>query len=251
MTRACIGVTSFGLLLFGHLASGWAAGATPAPVSVLLYHHISVAPPGTRVAQRSLHVPPALFRRQVSAMARAGYRAVTLDQVWAAWHGGRPIPSRAVVLSFDDGYEDQYRNAFPVLLARRWPGVLNLIVRNSYRGAISAMEVRRLLVAGWELDSHSLTHADLTRLDPVRLEEEISDSRDEIRRTFGAPVNFFAYPYGRVNDEVAAAVMNAGYVGAATTSSRPAGPYGDPARIPRISIGPKTTPKALVAKLRR
>ena len=82
----------------------------------------------------------AAFASQVRALQRAGYRGVTLRRVWDAWHHGASLPRRPVVLSFDDGYASQVRNALPALLRAGWPGVLNLTLptcrsRRRERGA--------------------------------------------------------------------------------------------------------------------
>jgi peptidoglycan/xylan/chitin deacetylase (PgdA/CDA1 family) len=104
-----------------------------------------------------------------------------------------------------------------VLSALGWPGVLNLELRNLGRGGITSRQVRALLAAGWELASHTLNHPDLTTLDEAALRHEVADSRTELRRRFGVPVDFFCYPAGRFDARVIAAVRAAGYRGATTT----------------------------------
>src|SRR3954470_23113818 len=89
------------LLLCAAPAASGAAGA--GRVQILLYHHVAQAPVG---ATTSLYVPPKRFAAQMAALDRAGFEAVTLDRVWRAWHGGRALPKRPVVVSFDDGYAD-------------------------------------------------------------------------------------------------------------------------------------------------
>jgi peptidoglycan/xylan/chitin deacetylase (PgdA/CDA1 family) len=121
------------------------------------------------------------------------------------------------VLSFDDGYHSDYTHARPVLMRLRWPGVLNLALQNVEPGGITAAEVRRLIAAGWEIDSHTLTHPDLTTLPATELRHELVGSRAEIRRRFGQPADFFCYPYGHYDARVVAAVRAAGYRAATTT----------------------------------
>ena len=118
--------------LLAALAASGSSGAGAAgaqPVAILAYHHVGTAPRGA--AHPELWVRPALLRRQLAALDRAGYAAVTLQRVWRAWHGRGALPRRAVVLSFDDGYCSQARLAGPALRAHRWPGVLNLQVAGS------------------------------------------------------------------------------------------------------------------------
>jgi peptidoglycan/xylan/chitin deacetylase (PgdA/CDA1 family) len=191
-------------------------GRARTPVPVLLYHAIGNPPPGAPYPE--LFTPPEAFRTQMRALAAAGYRPVTLDRVWRAWHGGRRLPQKPIVLSFDDGYRGDYTVALPVLARRAWPAVLNLLVANLHRvgWGLSTKMVERMARRGWEIDSHTLTHPDLTTLDPAALRHEVAGSRAVLRRLFHQPVDFFCYPYGAFDRSVVAAVRRAGYLGALT-----------------------------------
>jgi peptidoglycan/xylan/chitin deacetylase (PgdA/CDA1 family) len=198
---------------------------TRTPVPILLYHAIRTAPTDARLP--SLFVRPREFAAEVRALRRAGYGAVTLQRVWDAWHGRARLPARPVVFSFDDGYSSQVKIALPVLRRARWPAVLNLAL--DWLGELGGdTAVRRLIDAGWQIDGHSRTHPDLTRVSPARLVDETAGARAELQRRFGVPARFFAYPDGRYDARVIAAVRRAGYL-AATTVRRgfamPAAPY--------------------------
>lgn len=212
-----------------------------------MYHAIEPVPAGARAP--SLWVTRAAFASQVRALQRAGYRAVTLRRVWDAWHHGRSLPRRPVVFSFDDGYASQVGNALPVLRRAGWPGVLNLTLRNLPQlGGVSA--VRRMVRAGWEVDSHTLTHPDLTTLADAALHRELRDSRSRIRRLFGEPASFFCYPSGRYDARVIAAVKDAGYLAATTVQSAFATPAADPYALGRIQVSGGVGGAALVRRLR-
>ena len=130
------------------------------------------------------------------------------------------------MLTFDDGYLSQYRTAARTLRARGWPGVLNLQVdRLGVAGGLTRAQVRRMLADGWELDSHTLSHPDLTAVGPERLRRELVGSREAIQREFGVTTNFFCFPYGHFDAAAKAAVRAAGYL-AATTTHRGAGVAG-------------------------
>ena len=185
-------------------------------VPVLMYHVIARPPAGS--AYPDLFVPRPEFGAQMEWLASRGYRAVTLDRVYAYWHQGGSLPRKPVVLTFDDGSASIRRNALPVLRKLRWPGVLNLKLDNMRaRGGITPAQVRALVGAGWELDSHTISHPDLTALSPAALEREVGDSRWMLQRQFRVPARFFCYPSGRYNATVIAAVRAAGYRGATTT----------------------------------
>src|SRR3954452_10562098 len=191
------------------------ARARRMPVPILMYHVVTEAPPHAANAQ--LWVAHATFAAEMQALRVAGYHAITLRQAFDAWQHGGPLPRKPVVVSFDDGYLSQYRYARPVLRKLGWPGVLNLELRNLGAGGISEHEVRVLLADGSQLDSHTLTHPDLTTVPDAQLRRELAGSRHELRRRFGARVaEFFCYPSGRYDARVIAAVRAAGYRGATT-----------------------------------
>ena len=187
------------------------------PVPILMYHVLS--PPPANAPYPELYVRPADFAGQTAWLAAHGYRAVTLQRVFDSWRGAATLPAKPVVLSFDDGYLSDVKTALPVLKARGWPGVLNLEVANLKPvWGIRPPGVRKLIAAGWEIDAHTLTHPDLTQVDPARLRDEVAGSRAAIRKQFHVPVNFFCYPAGRYDAAVIAAVQQAGYLGATTTN---------------------------------
>ena len=216
------------------------------PVPILMYHAIRTAPADARLP--SLYVRPREFAAHVRALRRAGYSAVTLRRVWDAWHGRAKLPRRPVVLSFDDGYESHVRIALPVLRRERWPGVLNLALDwVDDLGGDGA--VRRLIDAGWQIDAHSRTHPDLTQVTATRLADETAGARAAVQQRFGVPASFFAYPSGRYDARVIAAVRKAGYLGATTVRrgfARPAAPYA----LARVQVSGGTGPAALLRRLR-
>ncbi len=238
-------VAALALLALGCGAPAARAASGP-PVPILMYHHIAPAPASVRLP--ALWVSPGAFAGQIAALRGGGYHAVTLGRVWDAWHGGAPLPRRPIVLTFDDGYADQVASALPVLQRAGWPGVLNLAL-----GFLPDMggetAVRRLLDAGWELASHSLTHPDLRALGAPRLREEVAGSRARIRALFGITPRFFCYPSGHLNARVVAAVRAAGYRAATTTRSAFATPR-DPWRLARVQVSRGMTATDLLRRLR-
>jgi len=225
-------------------------GPHDAPVPILMYHVIAAAPAGAAYAD--LWVSPDAFARQIAALAHAGYHATTLNAVWRAWHGHGAMPLHPIVLSFDDGYQSQSTHARRALDRLGWPGVLNLAVKNvGIAGGLSRGEVRAMMRDGWEIDAHTLTHVDLTTVDPVRLGHEVAGSRAWLHRAFGVPVDFFCYPAGRYDPAVEAAVHAAGYLGATTTNAGIASRKDDPLAMPRVRIHPQMTAADLVAVLHR
>ncbi|HEX3332457.1 MAG TPA: polysaccharide deacetylase family protein [Gaiellales bacterium] len=208
-------------------------------VPILTYHVIGDRPEGAPFPD--LYVPVRVFAGQMNQLARLGDHVVTLQEVYDHWHGA-PLPSRPVVVSFDDGFRNQYTQALPILHRHAWAGTLNLVLKHLHEGTygLGPRQVRRMIAAGWEVDSHTLTHAYLPGLTGMQLEREVSGSRHALHALFNVPVNFLCYPYGAYNTAVVTATRRAGYKGATTTDPGLATPT-NPYTIPRIHVTAATT----------
>jgi len=227
------------IVLATHVPNGVAAAAQMQrdrrAVPILMYHVI--AEPPRSAPYPDLYVSPDDLRAQVGWLRRAGYEAVTLGRVVDAWNGRATLPARPIVLSFDDGYRSHVNAALPILAAHGWPGVLNLDLSNlAPTWGIPNAGVRRLIAAGWEIDAHSMTHADLSAASGTTLAREVGGSRRAIRRLFGITPRFFCYPAGRYDAEVVAAVEAAGFEGATTTSFGLASPGEGRFRLARVRV---------------
>ncbi|HTA36057.1 MAG TPA: polysaccharide deacetylase family protein [Solirubrobacteraceae bacterium] len=219
-------------------------------VPILMYHVIAAAPAGAPFP--GLYVPPAEFSAQMHALKRAGWTAVTQDQLQAYWRGGISLPrGKPIVVSFDNGYQSQYTNALPVLRALGWAGEENIQLTGlpPSQGGLSRKQVRGLIAAGWELDTQGISHADLITLDPEQLREQTAGARKTIQRRYGVPVNWFCYPSGHYDAAVVAAVKSAGFVGSTTVVPGWARPSGDPYRLPRLRVLGGTSAPSLLAEI--
>ena len=226
-----------------------ARAGRPTPVPILMYHVISDPRAGAPFPE--LFVSAKDFAGQMRWLERHGYHPVTLRAVWDHWHRGTPLPKRPVVVSFDDGYRSVAQAALPPMRERGWPGVLNLTVKNLHvAGGISERQVRSLIAAGWEIDSHTISHPDLPSLGDRELARELAGSRRELRQRFAVPVDFFCYPAGSYDARVIAAVRRAGYLGATTTRdglARPSEPY----ELRRVRVSRSDGVAGLATKLER
>ena len=178
---------------------------------VLLYHHVGPSLPGTRYA--GLSVSQEKFERQTRWLARKGYAGIRPAD-WLAWLLHRnPLPSKPVLLTFDDGYADFPDYALPVLLRYGFRAVVFVVTgwigaRNSWDGAplMTAHQIRQCSAHGMEFGAHSRTHPDLTSLSGTQLREEIAGSGEDLSAIIGTRVTSFAYPYGFWSEEVRARV---------------------------------------------
>lgn len=222
--------------------AGAAARSTKVPI--LMYHLIAAAPAGT--AYPDLWVPPEELGAHVDALDEAGFVGVTLDEVWDAWHGDGRLPEKPIVLSFDDGSYSQVLGAGPILKDAGWSGVLNLATDHIGKDGIPTWGVKRLIKQGWTIDSHTMTHPDVTTLGADALKRELEGSKAEIKAKFGVTAKFFCYPAGRNDAASRAAAKDAGYLGATTTAPGLAARAGDPFALPRLRIDPGLSGAAVV-----
>lgn len=195
------------------------AGAQPdsswkpskAPVPILMYHVIG--DPAGEVAYPDLFLSVDDFQEQVDWLEENSFTPVTLIQVQDAWYDGGTLPKKPIVLSFDDGYLGQYLDAMPILKKKGWAGQLNLKAEGS---DLSSKQVKKMIRAGWEIASHTITHPDLPSISPEQLRTELVDSKKMLERDLGVQIENFCYPAGQYDDAVVAAVEAAGYRGATT-----------------------------------
>jgi len=200
-----------------------ALGSSALTMPILMYHYVR-QPPSIRTDALGfkLSVSPETFKTQMDWLAANGYHAVTFDQVRAYFAGVQPLPSRPFVITFDDGYQDLYTTAFPILEAHGFTAVAYVVsgfVGQS--GYLDSQEILAMDHAGIEIGSHTVNHADLARLRYASLAYEVVQSKDWLERLVKHPVLDFAYPSGKFTSQTVDAVVHAGYSTAVTTSSYP------------------------------
>ena len=184
----------------------------------------------------------ARFARQMDWIASAGLRGVSIGQAREAGFGG----ARQVGITFDDGCETDWIVAAPRLAECAFGATFYVVSRWIGRraGFLSRGQLRELSAAGFEVGSHSATHAFLTDLDDAALRRELLDSKREIEDILGRPVTHLSCPGGRVNGRVAAVAKEAGYNTMATSRIGVNGPTTDPfglARCPMLRDTPQRT----------
>lgn len=213
-----------------------------AAVPILEYHVIGLPPAGSRL--EGLFVTPAAFRAQAAWLARNRWHSVTLGAVARFWRSGLPLPSKPVVISFDDGYPGDVRYALPILRAHHLFGVLNLQIGN-----LVPKRVRELIHAGWEIDSHTFTHPDLRHVGGPQLRREVATSRRWLRSVYRTGVPAFCYPAGKYDSRVVDAVRHAGYRLAETENQGWAQPSQGLYTLDRIRVTPAMGVAGLAAWL--
>ena len=199
------------------------------PVPILVYHNLGTPPPDEPYP--GLYQTDQQFTQEMAWLDQQGYQGVTLDQVMGAWFHGGTLPAKPIVITFDNGYIPQVTFAPSVLSQYGWPGVLNEITQNH----LDYAHIEDVLRLGWEVDSHSVSHPNLTAIPLAALAYQVDYSRSFLRRTFHIPVNSFCYPSSLYSAAVIAAVKADGYT-SATTEGNQYATRADPFLLPRFEI---------------
>lgn len=228
-------------------AKGGDIGGSGSEVVVLGYHAIADLRGEGVTAEYG--VPPELFAAQLDGLRRAGWSFIGLEELRAGLRGESELPKRALLLTFDDGYESVLTAGASVLTSRSIPAVLFALTgkiggQNDWdapgsKGAQALLDeegLRSLAEAGVSIQSHGSSHRRLTELDPAELGAELQGSRERIRSLgLEAPIAL-AYPFGVWSPDVAAAVRGAGYELAFTVDPGLVGRSENPFALPRVEV---------------
>ena len=183
-------------------------------VPILVYHGVFPHHPGQTPEQVAYDVAPEAFEAHMAYLRDHNFHVASLAEYVAALESGNALPDRSVVITFDDGRENQYVHAFPILKQFGYTATFFVYPNPVGRRAefMTWDQIREMQVAGMTIGSHSYTHPYLTRIaDPRQLKREIEGSRVKLEKELGIHVEFFAYPFGARNADAEAAVRNAGY----------------------------------------
>jgi peptidoglycan/xylan/chitin deacetylase (PgdA/CDA1 family) len=196
-----------------------APGPVAIKVPIVMYHYIRVNPDSRDRMGFGLSVTPADFAAQMDWLARAGYHPITTEDLYGYLNRARGLPSKPVILTFDDGYADFYTAALPILKSHDFKATAYIVSSFVGRGGyMTADQIREADRSGIEIGSHSVNHANLARSSIGSVRAELGESKRNLEQMLGHPVNAFCYPSGKFTGAVANEVAAAGYHTATTTA---------------------------------
>jgi peptidoglycan/xylan/chitin deacetylase (PgdA/CDA1 family) len=218
------------LILLGIAAYGGLSRAYVTPI--LMYHHID-----HRDQEWKLSVSPESFERQMEFLKAHQYKVLSLSEYIEMLQKKQPVPKKSVVITFDDGYDNNFINAFPVLRKMGFPATIFIQEDGINRqGYMTQDDIMILLENDIEIGSHTVHHGFLPDLSPEGRNYEIARSKTLLEQRFHRPIELFSYPGGGFNETVRQDVILAGYKGAAATHPGWGYPSADPYALKRIRV---------------
>ncbi len=167
----------------------------------------------------SLSVQPEDFDNQMKYLHDNGYHTITPDELYEALAGNGQLPENPVLITFDDGYEDNYTNAYPILKKYGFKATIFVVtgfLDRHKKGYLSWDQAREMNQNGINIESHTVNHKSMTDLTDDELRSELVNSKKKAETELGHEVNYVAYPTGTYNLHIAQMVKEAGYKAAFT-----------------------------------
>ncbi|MBF9143574.1 polysaccharide deacetylase family protein [Hymenobacter properus] len=232
-------------------------------IPVLMYHKIPDAPLATK---HQIYVTKENFEKHLAYFKQRKLTSLTFADYLQFARGERPLrdfPARPIILTFDDGYTDNYTNLLPLMQQYGYRGVLYLLgdfdVRYNQwdvaadptepRSDIMSLEQKRAFVeAGWEIGAHTMSHPRLSALPPPKAAAEISQSKAALEAVLQTEIVSFAYPFGDLNEDVKAAVRAAGFALGVATDTGGLTIEDDRMQVFRVNMFPNESTSSLFKK---
>ncbi|WP_405738664.1 polysaccharide deacetylase family protein [Anaerovibrio slackiae] len=183
----------------------------PRTVMVLNYHKVVDE-------HMSLSVPLADFEQHMKWLKEYGYTSITPEELYEFIVNGSELPEKPVLITFDDGYKDNYTNAYPIMKKYGFKGTIFVVTGflGVYGNYMTWEQAKELADNGFSIESHTYSHKSMTEASDEEISKELTKSRDTIKNKLGIEADFMAYPTGTYNLHIAELVQKAGYKGAFT-----------------------------------
>ena len=218
-------------------------------IPILMYHRITDGKPaGTK---HGIYVPRDEFERQLEFLKRRGFTAINFFDIRAIIEGKKNIPDKPVMITFDDGYEDNYVTAFPLLKKYGMTATIFLIGNPAIRSnswdektgepaasLLNDRQIQEMIEGGIEFGSHTMNHKKLTLCSTEEAEVEITESKKMLEQRLQTEIISFGYPYGQLNEQIKQQVIAAGYTFGIATDSGRRNIWADLFKIRRMMIFP-------------
>lgn len=186
-----------------------------------MYHYISEPPEDADKYRLDLSVSPDAFRVQMAYLSEQGYATIDLYDLSRAIVDKGELPDRPIIITLDDGYRDNYENAYPVLHELGMTAtffVATEFVDQGHPGYMTWSMIEEMAQAGMRFEPHSKSHPDLREQEREFVIYEVLGSMETLEAYIGYTPRYFAYPSGRYDDQVIDIMAELDFWGAVTTT---------------------------------
>lgn len=231
-------------------AAKWKTYDEPVQIPILMYHAVHVMDP-SEASNANLIVAPDNFEAQIKAMVDAGYYFLTPEEAYKAFTENALPAKKVVWLTFDDGNEDFYTIAYPILKKYKAKATNNIItgfVKKGNAGNLTVKQMKEMMAHGMSFQSHTVNHPDLSATDKATQKVELTDSIDFLENKLNTKVNTIAYPSGRYNQTTLDLAKKTYKLGL-TTNEGLASSKDGLLSLNRVRILPTTTAKGLLSEI--
>ena len=231
-------------------ATKWKTYDEPVQIPILMYHAVHVMDP-SEASNANLIVAPDNFETQIKAMVDAGYYFLTPEEAYKAFTENALPAKKVVWLTFDDGNEDFYTIAYPILKKYKAKATNNIItgfVKKGNAGNLTVKQMKEMMAHGMSFQSHTVNHPDLSATDKATQKVELTDSIDFLENKLNTKVNTIAYPSGRYNQTTLDLAKKTYKLGL-TTNEGLASAKDGLLSLNRVRILPTTTAKGLLSEI--
>lgn len=230
--------------------ANWKTYDDPVQIPILMYHAVHVMDP-SEASNANLIVAPDNFEAQIKAMVNAGYYFLTPEEAYKAFTENALPAKKVVWLTFDDGNEDFYTIAYPILKKYKAKATNNIItgfVKKGNAGNLTVKQMKEMMAHGMSFQSHTVNHPDLSVNDKATQKAELTDSIDFLEDKLNTKVNTIAYPSGRYNQTTLDLAKQTYKLGL-TTNEGLASAKDGLLSLNRVRILPTTTSKGLLSEI--
>lgn len=189
---------------------------TKTKIPVILYHYVEVVKDPNDTIRKSLNINPYIFEKQLQDLKNNKYKTYFIKDVPGILSSKITYSTRSAILTFDDGYEDFYTDAFPLLKKYNTKATLYVVYDFIGRkGFLNKRQLSEIVKSGLvEIGSHAVHHIGLGGLADKQAKLQLKESKDLLEEILGIEIKTFAYPYGSFNERTPDMVKKSGYIAA-------------------------------------
>ncbi|MBX4263459.1 polysaccharide deacetylase family protein [Clostridium estertheticum] len=176
-------------------------------IPILMYHSISYE------KENILRVPKEKFRNQMKYLKDNNYTTLTLDELYSYMKTGKDLPSKPIVITFDDGYKDNYTNAYPILKEFKLKATIFVITNtiDHEKDYLTSAEIKLMDSNNIRIESHTSSHEHLDQISYVDNVNTMKTSKIKLEKILNKKIDYIAYPYGGYTPNTIKAAKQSGY----------------------------------------